>query len=270
LDAYLEKLLPYQKPSLKDKLLNWLANQIILFIQKIHFKLANQTIAISQYTSQEAQNLYNRTIPHIYLGSNFPTDLLKAKSLPRTVPKGLIRGCQLKAINILSISRFTPYKGFHHLIKTFNELSKQHRNLKLILAGSLGSQKYLDYLKEIANDKVSFIVNCEDEKLAQLYQASDIYATCDRYLFFGMPILEAASFSKPLLALNFCAANEVVQHKETGFVANNLREFDSYLEKLIQNQKLRDALGKNAQKRTLHEFTWGKTAEKYQEVFESL
>ncbi|MBU1110118.1 glycosyltransferase family 4 protein [Patescibacteria group bacterium] len=262
LNAYLERLPPYQKPNIKDKLLNWLGNQIILLIQKVHFKLSDQIVAISQYTSQEAQTLYNRTIPYIYLGAKPLTNT--SRSTPNLSPPTTY---YLPPTTILSVSRFTPYKGFHHLIETFNKLAVIYPEIKLTIAGSLGSQKYLDYLKEIANDKVSFIINCDDEKLAQLYQASDIYATCDKYLFFGLPILEAASFSKPSVALNFCAANEVIEHGKTGFMANNLNELESYLERLIQKPTVRRNLGANARKRAKEMFTWGKTAGEYETLF---
>ena len=70
LDAYLEKFLPFQEPSLKDKFFNLFGNQLVLLIQKVYFRLSTQTIAISQYTKEEAKKLYGRKIPFIHLGAN--------------------------------------------------------------------------------------------------------------------------------------------------------------------------------------------------------
>ena len=84
-----------------------------------------------------------------------------------------------------------------------------------------------------------------------------------------MPILEAASFKLPTVALNNAAAKEVIKNKKTGFVASNLDEFKKYLELLLKNQKLRNSMGTKAAI-FAKEFTWQKTAKEYEKVFVSL
>lgn len=259
LDAYLEKLLPSQKPKLQDKLFNWLSNQLILLIGKIYFHLADQTVGISKYTANEAKGLYQKHIPFIYLGSDLT---------PQKIDK--IKPGRSKTISILSLSRFTPYKGFHRLLKVFKELNKEVPRLKLTIAGSVSKKGYLSYLKRIKNRNVEILTDVSDQKLTQLYQRCDIYATCDRYLFFGLPPVEAAYFGKPSVVLDFAAASEIIQDGQTGYITKNLVDFKKCLKKLVQDKKLRDNLGRRAQEHAQLLFTWPKIAKEYEKLFSSI
>ncbi len=269
LNAYLERLLPTQKPNLKDKILNWLVNQAILITQKVYFCLSNQSVAISKYTSCEAKKLFGQDIPYIHLGVTQlvnPSRQLVTRS-PRAKPKGNSLApseAEGQQINILTVSRITPYKGFHLLI---DAVKKSQRDLNLIIVGSSPQPKYLEYLKKIKTSKTRILIDVSDNQLAKLYQECDIYASCDRFLFFGLPPLEAALFGKPSVLFDYCAAPEVVQHHKTGFVAKNMPDFVKYLQILTDNHKMRTQMGRRAKKWAENNFSWEKTDRLYREMF---
>lgn len=253
LDAYLEKLLPSQKPSLKDKFLNWLGNQLVLLIQKIYFGLSNQVVAISNYTSREARKLYGRKIPFIHLGASVESFRATRSKTARSA-----------AVNILSVSRITPYKGFHLLMEG---VKKTGRRVNLFIVGSASQPEYLAYLKKNKSPRTKILIDVSDQELVSLYQNCDIYASCDRYLFFGLPPLEAALSGKPSVVLDYCAAQEIVAHQKTGFIAKNLGEFTKYLKLLIDNPVLRAKMGREAKVKAEKNFSWEKTAGLYEQLF---
>lgn len=272
LDAYLERFLPGQKISFKDRLFNRLVNQIILLKEKINFLLATEIIGISKYTSKEAQKLFGRKIPFIYLGSDLP---FANQSVILRLRSGRVNNKQpaspkpqrgeSKSVTILSVSRFTPYKGFHQLIEVFKEISTKIPKVKLVLAGSTPNVVYLNYLKDLIKGyNIEIHTDLSDKKLAKFYHQCDIYATCDHYLFFGLPIIEAAFYGKPAIALNFCAATELIINRKTGLVTENLEDFKEGLLLLIKDQKLRLKLGQNAKKKAERDFAWKKIAKKYE------
>lgn len=150
-----------------------------------------------------------------------------------------------------------------------NKLSKDYKDIRLTIVGSAPQPVYLRYLKTLINPPSRILTNVSETQLISLYQESDIYATADKYLFFGMPVLEAAVFGKPTVAFNYGAANEMIQHGKTGFVANNQEEFEAYLKLLIENRRLRNTMGRAA-KLWAHNFSWEKTAKEYIKVFENL
>ena len=203
--------------------------------------------------SSELKKLYGIRAEFVYLGA--PNN--------KSLPSNKVTNNQ---VTILSVSRIVPYKGFHNLINIFNKLHIKYPNIKLTIIGSSPNHKYLNYLKSIASKNVNFLINASDKILTTNYQLADIYATFDRYMFFGMPILEAASFGIPSVAMNYAAAPEVVQHAKTGFVTENEKEFGEYLKKLIDSPLLRAKMGREAKKRSKG-FSWEKTAQEYEKVF---
>lgn len=220
------------------------------------FLFSKKVITISKYTSREAKSYYLRSSQHVYWGA-VSNEL-----------KPISKNTQNMPLTVISVSRITPYKGFHKLINIFKEIDPQI-NARLIIVGSQPQKNYLKYLKKISPKNVRIIIDPSDKALASLYKKSHLYATCDKYLFFGMPILEAASFKLPAIALNNAAAKEVIKNKQTGFVANNLDEFKKYLELLLKDQKLRTSMGERASV-FAKKFTWEKTAQEYEKIFKNL
>ena len=220
------------------------------------FLFSKKVITISKYTTQEGKSYYLRPSQHVYWGA---------------APNGFkpsSKSTQNTKLTVISVSRITPYKGFHQLINIFRAIDPQI-NARLIIVGSQPQKNYLNYLKKISPKNVQIIIDPPDKTLASLYKKSHLYATCDQYLFFGMPILEAASFKLPAIALNYAAAKEVIKNKQTGFVANNLDEFKKYLELLLTDQKLRTSMGSRACL-FAKKFTWEKTAQEYEKIFKNL
>src|SRR3989344_2632091 len=220
------------------------------------FLFSKKVITISKYTSREAKRYYLRPSQHVYWGA------VSAGLKP------ISKNTKNKPSTVISVSRITPYKGFHKLINIFKEIDPQ-ANARLIIVGSQPQKNYLKYLKKISPKNVQIIIDPPDKILASLYKKSHIYATCDRYLFFGMPILEAASNGLPAVCLSYAAAKEVIKNKQTGFVANNLDEFKKYLELLLKDQKLLTSMGERASV-FAKKFTWEKTAKEYEKIFKNL
>lgn len=259
LDAYLERITPGQKPSLWQKFLNFLGNQALTALERIEFNLSTKVIGISQYTQNEARKLYGRRIPFVYLA-------VDSSPLPETNPQK--QKVKNNRFFILSVSRITPYKGFHHLIQAVKDIQNQvNYPLELWIAGSLEKNAYLDYLNRIKTPKTKLFIDITDEKLTTLYQNCDLYATCDRYPFFGLPLLEAAIFGKPALALDFCAAPEIIDDEKTGLLAKDLKDYRKKLLRLVKDKKLRIKLGQNARRKVKKDFTWKEMAKQYEEIF---
>lgn len=252
LDPLLNKVFP-KEPNLALKSLNWLSNEYIKTLDSFMLRNSDRVIAISRYTQRELRKLYDVKADYVYLG-NAPHHF---------IPKRKVGG---KTLSILSVSRITPYKGFHKLIEVFNRLNRKYPHIRLTIAGSSPNQNYLNYLKKNANPNVGFTIDVSDKQLLRLYRQADIYTTLDQYLFFGMPILEAATLSVPTVALNRCAAPEIVKHGHTGFLAKTEIEFERNLEQLITKTQVRKTMGNQAAEKS-QRFTWQTLGKKYSRIF---
>lgn len=257
-DALLENILPNLKPTILQNLLNKLANIAIFIIDFSSFRLSNGVVCISKYAQDEGKHLYRRQADVVIYHGTTPlksSKILKKKDQTST--------------NLVSVSRITPYKGFHKIIEALNKV-KTDKKIKLTIVGSQPKKAYVKYLKKIGKEKLTIVTNPKDAKLAEIYKNSDIYVSADRYLYFGLPIYEAGVFSLPTVSLNLAAAAEIVKHTKSGYIANSQQEFTKYLEILINNPSLRIKMGKWAKDLAANEFTWQKTAKEYQSFFTSL
>jgi len=257
LDSWFDKIFP-KNPNRLDCLINSLLNFLLKLFTRIQLTLANQIVSISSYCSQEIANFYHLKSSYIYWGAR-----------PTTFPKQPKLSKNNRKTYLLAVSRFVPYKGFHHLIEIVKELSCQFNNLELTLIGSYPNKKYFSYLEKIRSQNVKIVVDPNDSVLAQNYQRADIYLSYDKFLFFGEPVFEAASFGKPTIVFNYASALEVVKNGKTGIVAKNKKEFIKALKKLISNPKERLLLGKNA-KKSVEKYTWENCAQTYLNMFKKL
>lgn len=251
-DAYLERFVPKQPILLHQKIINLAANIFIYLIDFMSFRLSSAVVAISRYAKREGETLYRRNVAAIICHgiTNFSTKAVLEKNE--------------RNIHILSVSRITPYKGFHLIISALNQINKG-KPFTFTIVGSQPKTNYVAYLKKLAGSWLKIIIDPPDRALARMYQKSDIYATCDRYLYFGLPIGEAARFGKPAVSLKSCAANEVIKHGHTGFIAENSQELSMYLEKLIRNSKLRQRMGIQARD-WIQRFTWERSGKEWEKI----
>ena len=245
LDAYYEKIFP-KKPNFFDKLVNFLVNKLITAIEKIQFLLSDEVIAISKFVSNQAKTLYKTSIPFCYLGvSNLgKPELVNIK----------------KRNFMLTVSRFTPYKGFHELIAASG-------NLPLVVAGSAQNNNYLQYLKKTKGPNCQILVDIPDSQLATLYKKCQFLASFDKLPFFGLPIIEAANYGKSTIALNYGAVPELIKNGKTGFIVNNSQEFLKKANLLFKNSGLAKKLGVSAAERAKKMFNFGYLAQTYNKIF---
>lgn len=256
-DAYLEKFPPGSKISSANRLVNNLVNIFLWLDQKIQLALSDCVVAISKACQKELKDLFKTKSKLIYNGI----------SLPDSPPVSLNTKAENTPITILSVSRITPYKGFHLLIDCIQQIRREGYNIKLQIAGSSGKKSYLSYLKKKLEKKDQIFINLNEKALSNLIINCDIYATCDRYLFFGLPVAEAAAAAKPSVALDFFAAKELILNGKTGYIAKNMDEFYKYLKILIKNPRRQKRFGEEAYTHARRNFDIVKTSQAYLSIF---
>ncbi|MCL5004210.1 MAG: glycosyltransferase family 4 protein [Patescibacteria group bacterium] len=262
-----------QFPSLNDNYDSWrigllerifnLAADVYVYIRdSLKFLFAKETLSISLDSSRKSRLYFGRSTRVIYLGYN---------GLPKPYDHG---GNSFRddRVQIISVSRFVPYKGFHILVGMFKELQASNLPVDLVLVGGQGGGRYFDFLKKLIDlDKhIKLIFNPDDKELVSCYQSSDIYANCTRWEALGLPFLEASSFGLPTVGFSyFGPANEVIKDGETGFVVENRDQFKENMRRLIVDRELRRSIGE-AGKIFSRRFSWDSSAKEYRKVFEEI
>lgn len=104
----------------------------------------------------------------------------------------------------LMLGTLEPRKGQMLVIKAFEELWKQGHNYQLAIIGKVGwktqnLQMYIENHKEL-NQRLFWQKNASDQFIDQVFQCIYGLILASKGEGFGLPIVEAATFVKPILA----------------------------------------------------------------------
>jgi glycosyltransferase involved in cell wall biosynthesis len=154
---------------------------------------------------------------------------------------------------ILNIGRLSDQKDQKTLIRAFALLADKYTNWDVRIAGEGELRDFLQ--KEIDKSKLQDRIHLigTTNHISREYKKADIFAMSSKYESFGLATAEAMSFGIPAIGFQECAGtNEIIFDKKNGLLVsrkkNRIQNFASGLEKLMKSEKLRNKLGKQAQK----------------------
>lgn len=159
---------------------------------KITAKNPDKIIAISTEVENRIKKYYKRSSSIIY-----PPLLISTKKIIKPKEKDYF----------LIVSRFVYYKRIDIAVKAFNDLG-----LPLIIIGSGGEEKNL---KKMAGRNIKFLKNIEDSRLYGYYQNAKalVFPGLED---FGLTMVEAQYFGKPVIAYKGGGALDIIKPGKTG------------------------------------------------------
>jgi rhamnosyl/mannosyltransferase len=156
---------------------------------------------------------------------------------------------------VLFVGRLVYYKGVGVLTDAFG----QTENAELFIVGSGSDGDALRKQAEPLKDRVHFIDPLSDEELKAAFADCDIFVlpSIEKSEAFGIVQLEAMVYGKPVINTDLKTSVPLVSiHGETGLTvkAGDAGELAAAMNRLINDDSLRETLGRNAQKRVLEQF----------------
>ncbi len=170
---------------------------------------------------------------------------------------------------LLYASRLAPEKHPIRIIKTFKKIHKRVPDAHLVLVGSLGpSSKTVEKIvnKRKYRNFVTYGGKVSFEELVKLYKAADVSCLWSWVEAEGLVLLEAMAQGTPNVGTNASGIANVIKHGSTGYLANNLKEFENYVVKLLKEDALRERFGDNARK-VAEEYRLENVAKKWVEIY---
>jgi len=129
------------------------------------------------------------------------------------------------------------------------------------------------HIKAVGNPdhpNINSLGSLSDQELVKNYKRCSFIVSGSFREGFGMSPVEAAFCGKPSVVRSIGGHKETVVHGETGFLAENSKEFHEYINLLWQDKKLREEMGRNAYEHVKDKFTWERAAKEYLEEFNDL
>jgi glycosyltransferase involved in cell wall biosynthesis len=177
---------------------------------------------------------------------------------------------------ILHVGTIEKRKNLTTLLTAFELLlQNNHQDLYLIIVGQKSNKPTLkdDAVFEMVaassllKEHVIFTGYLTDSQTATLYKHSALYVFPSVNEGFGIPILEAFAHKVPVLASNNSCLPEVAGNAAIGFDPYNPDALSTLIAQTLQDEALLKSLQQKGTERLTH-FTWGKTLEALEAVFE--
>ena len=121
----------------------------------------------------------------------------------------LIKGKLSNSKFIFSVGSVVPHKNQLSLIQAFLLYKSQSKSSqKLVLAGNC-IPGWVEYLQSMEHQDIIFLLKPSDGVISYLYTHCDFVVFPSREEGYGLPIIEAVSYGKPVISANFGVMNEV-------------------------------------------------------------
>lgn len=220
-------------------------------------------IAISENTKHDLMELLNipeEKITVIYSGLNEGRSGSKEIETLSGIPF------------ILYLGTIEPRKNVSGLIEAYNLLRDRHlplTNYKLVLAGGKGWKNkpiYNRAKESLYRDDICFLGYVNKEEKEWLYNNAKLFVYPSYYEGFGFPPLEAMSHGLATITSDVSSLPEVVS--DSALVVNPYSSLDlaRAIESLLLDDGLRNNYANKGKERSMF-FTWNKTADSYQKLF---
>lgn len=150
-----------------------------------------------------------------------------------------------ETLSIITVGRFVHQKGYFDALKIIECLKKDGQKFKYYLIGFGELEKELrEKIKSLQlDDVVEVLIN--PGNLLDYYVKSDIYLCTSHFEGLSNTIMEALSFSLPIVATDAGDNNRLVTNNLNGYLVDlgNYNFFISPLKKLLTSTKLRNDMG---------------------------
>lgn len=247
-------------------------NSLLRSSEKKLMKRSDALIAVSKCTKKELTEFYDideKKIHVIYNG----VDVEKFK--PNKDRAGLRRelGLEEKQKIILFVGRLYQRKGLDTLLQSISKVIQDFGDAKFVISGE-GHRQNKEKLLKIAEklkikNSVLFVGYFPDEKLPDLYAASDMFVLPSRYESFPFTILEAQATGLPVISTNVGGIPEIITNNRNGLLVEpaNPEQLAEMIIALLQNQEFAEELGRRARQLIEEKFTWSSITDEVLDLY---
>jgi 1,2-diacylglycerol 3-alpha-glucosyltransferase len=171
------------------------------------------------------------------------------KFFKKVDPSSLIEKYHLQGKKLLVYcSRMSAEKNIQTVVRRFVNINKTIPESHLVLVGSGPEVKPTEKL--IADlhmtEHVTQTGFVDFNELLQWYKAADVTCIWSFVEAQGLVILEAMAQGTPTVGTNANGIMDTIVNGKTGYLANNLDEFEQKIIYLLQNDEIRNEMGRNA------------------------
>lgn len=225
--------------------------QIFSDFERALFTHSVGVIAISDNIKDTVEELYGvelKCVDTVYLGVEEP------ESMPIVNNDNNVK--------ILFVGRLERRKGIHTLLEAVPGILENNSNIELILVGNDGlvdeslKDTFRDYFTKKYSKKswfgqIKFLGEVSNVVKNREFASCDILVAPSLYESFGIILIEAMSYGKPVVGCNIGGMQEIVMDGDTGYLIKpeQKRELVDALNSLVKDKGKREQMGQSGYER---------------------
>ena len=180
------------------------------------------------------------------------------------VDEELFHPKKIKSLNekkyIMYAGRIDREKGLFDLVECGKIICKERSDVSFIVAGSgRDLKKVIRKTKKAGiQDRFIFVGQVEKDQMIKLYQNAALFILPSYHEGLPTVILEAMSCGLPVVATDVRGNQDLVSNGENGILipSRNPEKMAREISRLLEDDNLREKLGKNARKTIEKNYTW--------------
>ncbi len=176
-------------------------------------------------------------------------------------------------ISILYVGRIGKEKRLEVLIEAANEIRNSYPGVTFRIVGKGPDRAWYEDLVEEKNISENFIFEgyLSDPELIKAYRECDIFVMPSDTETQGLVVIEAMACGKPVIGANARGLKNVINHGEEGYLfqPGNPKSLSKYIDKLLEDNELREKMGEKARERA-EKFSTGRIGRKWIELYSNL
>ncbi len=169
---------------------------------------------------------------------------------------------------VLHVGRLSRERSVDEIVETVGKLVSERDDAALAIVGKGPVEKELKEAAEKYKNKIIFTGYVSNEDLAKAYASSYVFVISSRTDTYPLVLLESYASGLPAIGINSEGVSRLIK-KDTGFLYDSKKQLAGKLERLLNDENLRNALSDSARK-FAEKHSWAIIAKKYMELYESL
>lgn len=172
-------------------------------------------------------------------------------------------------VNFVHVSNFRPVKDTPFIVETFAEVLKEKPDLGLILVGDGPERKKCEEIACKLGIRDNVIFQGVRSYISPIYNCATALLSASRNESFGLTLAEAMACETPAIAPRVGGVPEVIDHGINGYLykLGDQKSLLDYMIRLLDDEKLKNRLGKAGREKVVNNFDGSKIADEYIEWY---
>ncbi len=171
---------------------------------------------------------------------------------------------------LIHVSNFRPVKNAAQVVEVFHQLRQENQEVKLLLVGDGPDRTNVERLSRDLGVYEDVRLLGKQEPIEEILSIADVFLMPSGSETFGLAALEAMACGVPVVATDIGGLPELIRHGETGFLCplNDVSCFIDRVRNLVQDDGLREAMGRRARESAADEFDVNRIVPMYEQYYD--